>query len=176
MIKIIKSYKTVYPPKDGFTLYTLGVEFEDGDKGLAFAKSEHPPYKSGDEVEVSLAGETGNGTAKYKISKVDSERPSSSPPTSGPRESSQSQQSSSRDSQASSGAPERNGQRDGMIMNNAVAIYIAQGCKDDLGNIALMVERAAIAMEQGSPVGSSPPPFRDTTDYSDAGSEERIEF
>lgn len=129
MIKVVKSIKTVYQPTGDFTLYTLGIEFEDGTGGLAYAKSEKPPYQSGQDVEVVITGQTSGGTDKLQIKKISAEEASHTRKQPAGSEPSQTTEGPPADYYLPSGSyippGERNGPRDGMLCNNATSLYIA---------------------------------------------------
>lgn len=66
------SFKT-----DTGEMWFVNVEFEDGMKGTAFAKSPSPPYAQGQMVEYEQYGQLSNGGAKLKV-KVPKDAPSGS--------------------------------------------------------------------------------------------------
>jgi hypothetical protein len=69
MLQTVKSIKVIGEPSGDFDMFTVGVNFQDGTGGIAFAKSATPPYIAGDLVEVDIAGQTKKGTNKLKIKK-----------------------------------------------------------------------------------------------------------
>lgn len=73
MIKTIEKAESFGAPFDteNGPLYNIGVRFTDGSKGIAYAKSDTPPYGPGDAVEVVVKGKTAKGTDKLKIKKAE---------------------------------------------------------------------------------------------------------
>lgn len=59
-------------PAAGQTAYGQFIELSDGVQGGANAKSEHPNYKVGDDVEYTVTGQDNRGQNKLKIKKTDS--------------------------------------------------------------------------------------------------------
>jgi flagellar motor switch/type III secretory pathway protein FliN len=66
MDKVISSVTVVGEPDENFEMFTLAVAFNDSTDGIAYAKSDSPPYKEGDSVEVNIAGQVKGGDHKGK--------------------------------------------------------------------------------------------------------------
>lgn len=107
--------------KPGDEIYVFEVGFADNISGVAFAKSENPPYQVGDTVERQATGVDRDGNTKFKVSKPragggswNNSRSYTPKPSSGG-----SQQKPSYDSK---------GQTIGMAIKAAVDLYINQSC------------------------------------------------
>jgi hypothetical protein len=114
MEKVLKSMKVIAEPNGDFAMFTLGLSFDDGSMGVAYAKSAQPPYSVGQVVEVVDTGKTtAKGTPKIKVSKLD-----------GPPSAPQSYNNAS--PKAHSQSDNTKGMRDGM-MCNVMSRLIAAG-------------------------------------------------
>lgn len=66
----VKSLRTGSPFGENNDIYPVDISFENGDHGVAYAKSDPPPYKAGDEVEIEDYGNDRDGQVKYRVKKV----------------------------------------------------------------------------------------------------------
>ena len=127
MIAKVTKVEKLFDPTDSFPMFTIAVGLDNGEDGLAYAKSANPPYGPGDMVEVTVNGQTKGGKNKFKVSKQ-KEGFGGSQSYQGTNNPSQAQQSSQ---QASSASPaSSNGARVGAVFNKAVDIMIANTHED----------------------------------------------
>jgi len=142
MEDVIKSLKKLGDPNGDFTMYTIGVNFESGKSGIAFAKSFPPPYEAGMLVLVEEKGQTAKGTQKFGIKKINQQGGSTYQP-----QATNAVQGNSGASGASSSG--RNGQRDGMLFKLAGDLIIAGVDPSTIeGKLFTMVKAVESAMGQ----------------------------
>ena len=65
----LKNYSVLEHPSNGFNMYKLSVEFENGKSGIAWARKNPPPYKPGDTVEIESKGTDNGGNMKFGVAK-----------------------------------------------------------------------------------------------------------
>ena len=136
MEKVVSTRIEVGKPTEKFNMWTFRVGFEDGFIGIAYAKSENPPYQVGDTVEVlengTVAGGPDIGKPKLKIKRLEGNGGQGMPSQSNALNS-----GAQAPLRASSGY-NGDGARQGMIVNNIIQLFIAgKGNINECHNIAM---------------------------------------
>jgi hypothetical protein len=124
-------------------MYKFFLTFENGESGEASAKSENPWYSEGKEVSYKITGEF-KGQNKVSVSKPEFEGLNATPVENQKfvgNDAPQQRQQFSGDSAAGAGGKKPiNGQRNGMILNNAVAMLIASCETQNLKNLKFKID------------------------------------
>lgn len=162
MEKIIEKYVKVYDPTPGGNPnYTQEVTFSDGVEGIVYTQTAVPWWKSGDTVEVTMKDKKWGKAQKdmYSVRKIDGvQYDMATSPEAGAAGRAPVSPSDEQSPPAATATPprasERNGQRDGMMVNNMCALYAAKaGTKEECAEVAFWFLSRVEGTSQDIPQG-----------------------